>query len=123
MPPTHDQEELLNGKLAELLRGQGLDARPERRESGRRMDVVVDVGGARVVLEAEAGFSAAKRHEAVKDADARLKQGLTTVVFAVCYPDGAATDSLAQTKPIWAVCTRSELRSPPAGRNRSPDLS
>ena len=109
MPPTHDQEELLNGKLAELLAAQGLDARAERRESGRRMDVVVDVGGARVVLEAEAGFSAAKRREAVKDADARLKQGLTTVVFAVCYPDGATTDTLAESKPIWAARTRSEL--------------
>ena len=112
MPPAHDQEELLNGKLAELLRGQGLDARPERRESGRRMDIVVDIGGARVVLEAEAGFSAAKRREAVKDADARLRQGLTTVVFAVCYPDGATTETLAQARPIWAVRTRSELRSP-----------
>ena len=109
MPPTHDQEELLNGKLAELLAAQGLDARAERRESGRRLDIVVDVGGARVVLEAEAGFSAAKRREAVKDADARLRQGLTTVVFAVCYPDGATTDSLAESKPIWAARTRSEL--------------
>ena len=109
MPPSHDQEELLNGKLAELLVEQGLDARPERRESGRRMDIVVDVGGARVVLEAEAGFSAAKKREAVKDADARLKQGLTTVVFAVCYPDGATTDTLAESKPIWAARTRSEL--------------
>ena len=111
MPPTHDQEELLNGKLAELLREQGLDARAERREGGRRMDVVVDVGGARVVLEAEAGFSAAKQREAVKDADARLKQGLTTVVFAVCYPDGATTETLAQVKPIWAVRIRSDLGS------------
>ena len=112
MPPAHDQEELLNGKLAELLREQGLDARAERRESGRRMDIVADIGGARVVLEAEAGFSAAKRREAVKDADARLKQGLTTVVFAVCYPDGATTETLAQARSIWAVRTRSELRSP-----------
>ena len=109
MPPAHDQEELLNGKLAELLAAQGLDARAERRESGKRMDVVVDVGGARVVLEAEAGFSAAKKREAVKDADARLKQGLTTVVFAVCYPDGATTDTLAESKPIWAARTRAEL--------------
>ena len=71
--PTHDQEELLNGKLAELLREQGLDARPERRESGRRMDIVV---------------------------------------FAVCYQDGATTETLAEAKPIWAVRTRSELRGP-----------
>ena len=52
----HDQEELLNGKLAELLAEHGLDARAERREAGKRIDVVVDVGGARVVLEAETGF-------------------------------------------------------------------
>ena len=110
MPPTHDQEELLNGKLAELLREQGLDARAERREGGRRMDVVVDVDGARVVLEAEAGFSAAKQREAVKDADARLKQGLTTVVFALCYPSDSTTGNLPDTKMIWAVRTRSELR-------------
>ena len=109
MAVGHDQEELLNGRLAELLVGQGLEARAERREGGRRMDVVVDVGGARVVLEAEAGFSAAKRREAIGDADRRLQQGLTTVVFAVCYPDGSTTDSLAQAKPIWTVRTRSEL--------------
>ena len=42
----HDQEELLNGKLAELLVEHGLDARAERREAGKRIDVVVDVGGA-----------------------------------------------------------------------------
>ena len=114
---AHDQEELLNGKLAELLAGQGLEARAERREGGRRMDVVVDVGGARVVLEAETGFSAAKRREAIGDADRRLKQGLTTVVFAVCYPDGSTTDSLAQAKPIWTVRTRSELGDD-AGRAR-----
>ena len=115
MPPSHDQEELLNGRLAELLREQGLDARAERREGGRRMDVVVDVGGARVVLEAETGFSAAKRREAIGDADRRLKQGLTTVVFAVCYPDGATTETLAEAKPIWAARTRSELSGGAAG--------
>ena len=120
MPPSHDQEELLNGKLAELLAAQGLDARAERRESGRRMDIVVDVGGARVVLEAEAGFSAAKRREAVKDADARLRQGLTTVVFAVCYPDGATTDTLAQAKPIWSARTRSELSGDATARWSEP---
>ena len=70
---AHDQEELLNGKLAELLAEQGLDARPERRGSGRCMD---------------------------------------TVVFAVCYPGEATMDSLAQARPIWAVRTRAELRSP-----------
>ncbi len=35
---AHDQEELLNGKLADLLREQGLDARPERREAVKDAD-------------------------------------------------------------------------------------
>ena len=88
MPAKHDQEELLNGKLAE----QGRDARAERRESGRRMDVVVDVGVAQVVLEAEAGFSAARRKEAISDTDRRLKQGLTTAAVA-CYSAGATKEA------------------------------
>ena len=120
MPPTHDQEELLNGKLAELLREQGLDARAERWESGRRMDVVVDVEGARVVLEAETGVSTAKRKEAVGDADRRLRQGLTTVVFALCYPNDSTTDSLPDAKLIWAVRTRAELRGGAAARWSEP---
>lgn len=104
-----DYEPLLNKRLAELLAGQGLDARAESREAGKQMDVVADIDGARVVLEAETGFSAAKRREAIKDADRRLKQGLTNIVFAVCYPDRSTTGSLADAELIWTVRTRSDL--------------
>ena len=117
--PPHDQEELLNGKLAELLAEHGLDARAERREAGKRIDVVVDVGGARVVLEAETGFSAAKRREAIGDADRRLKQGLTNVVLATCYPDGSTVESLPHARPIWTVRTHAQLGQPPGNASWS----
>lgn len=61
-------------------------------ESGKRMDVVVDDGGAGIVLEAEAGFNAARRKEAISDTDRRLKQGLTTTAIA-CYSAGATKEA------------------------------
>ena len=103
MPP-HTQEEILNGKLAELLTAQDVPAKPEQREGGKRMDVVADVDGLRVVLEAETGFH--RKQQAIKDADARLKQGLTTIVFALCYPDGVTTDSLADATLTWTLRTK-----------------
>ena len=102
--PKHEQEELLNGELANLLSAQGLHARPERRESGKRMDVVAEADGLRIVLEAETGFK--RKPQAIKDATARLKQGLTTVVFAVCYPEGATVESLANATMTWAMLTK-----------------
>ena len=102
--PTHTQEEILNAKLAELLTAQEVPANPERRERGKRMDVVADVDGLRVVLEAETGFR--RKKQAIKDADARLKQGLTTIVFALCYPDGVTTESLADATLTWTLRTK-----------------
>ena len=102
---THDQEELLNAALADLLTTHGVSAKAERRERGRRMDVVADVDGLRVVLEAETGFE--RRAQAIRDADARLRQGLTTVVLAVCYPVGATANTLAEAQLTWTVRQRS----------------
>ena len=65
------------------------------------MDVVADVEGLRVVLEAETGFH--RRAQAIKDADARLRQKLATVVFAVCYPDGVTEDNLTEATLTWTV--------------------
>ena len=67
------------------------------------MDVVADVDGLRVVLEAETGHH--RRQQAIKDADARLRQELTNIVFAVCYPDNATTDNLADGTLLWTVRT------------------
>ena len=87
--------------MALLLTEQGVAADFEQRAGRRRMDVVADVEGLRVVLEAETGFN--RKAQAIKDADARLRQRLATVVFAVCYPDGTTEDNLAQAILTWTV--------------------
>ncbi len=97
----HDQEELLNGELARLLTLHGAPSSPERRAGARRIDVTANIDGLRVVLEAETGFD--KKQQAIRDADARLRQGLTAVVFAVCYPEGATTQSLEDSTLTWTV--------------------
>ena len=95
------QEDFQNRALAQLLTQQGVAADFERRAGRRRMDVVAEVDGLRVVLEAETGFH--RKAQAIKDADARLHQKLATVVFAVCYPDGVTEDNLAEATLIWTL--------------------
>ena len=106
-PSKGAYEPLLNNELARLLTDAGAPAEVEQRgEGGKRMDVVATVDGTGVVLEAETGFG--KKRQALKDADARLGQGLTTLVFAVCYPDGATVDALADATLTWTLRTRAE---------------
>ncbi len=95
------QEDFQNRALALLLNKQGVAADFEQRGGRRRMDVVAEVDGLRVVLEAETGFH--RKAQAIKDADARLRQKLATVVFAVCYPEGATEDNLAEATLTWTV--------------------
>ena len=95
------QEDFQNRALAHLLTERGVAADYEQRAGRRRMDVVADVEGLRVVLEAETGFD--HKAQAIKDADARLRQRLATVVFAVCYPDGVTEDNLAEATLTWTV--------------------
>ena len=107
---TIKQEDFTNRALALLLQAQGLAADYEQRGGRKKMDVVVDVEGLRVVLEAETGFH--RKAQAIKDADARLRQRLTTVVFAVCYPDGVTEDNLASATLTWTL--RSKAGEPVA---------
>ena len=95
------QEDFQNRALAQLLTQQGVAADFERRAGRKRLDVVADVEGLRVVLEAETGFH--RKSQAIKDADARLHQKLATVVFAVCYPDGVTEDNLAEATLTWTL--------------------
>ena len=95
------QEDFKNRVLAHLLTDRGIPADFEQRAGRKRMDVVADVEGLRVVLEAETGFH--RRAQAIKDADARLRQRLATVVFAVCYPDDVTEDNLAEATLTWTV--------------------
>ena len=95
------QEDFKNRALAHLLTERGVPSDFEQRAGRRRMDVVADVEGLRVVLEAETGFH--RKAQAIKDADARLRQRLTTVVFAVCYPDDVTEDNLPEATLTWTV--------------------
>ena len=98
------QEDFQNRALAKLLQERGISADFEQRSGRKRMDVVADVDGLRIVLEAETGFH--RKAQAIKDADARLRQKLTTVVFAVCYPTGVTEDNLADALLTWTVRTK-----------------
>ena len=95
------QEDFQNRALAHLLCERGIEADYEKRRGRRRIDVVAEVEGLSVVLEAETGFH--RKAQAIKDADARLRQKLATVAFAVCYPVGVTEDNLAEATLTWTV--------------------
>ena len=95
------QEDFQNRALALLLRKQGLMTDFEQRAGRKRMDVVAQVDGLRIVLEAETGFH--RKSQAIKDADARFRQGLTVAVFAVCYPEGATEENLGDSTLTWTL--------------------
>ncbi len=95
------REDFQNRALAQLLTAQGVPSDYEQRAGRKRMDVVATVDGLRVVLEAETGFH--RKAQAIKDADARLRQQLTTVVFAVCYPEGVTEENLAAATLTWTM--------------------
>ena len=98
------QEDFTNRALAKLLKEQGLETDFEQRAGRKKMDVVAHVDGLRVVLEAETGFH--RKSQAIKDADARLTQRLTTAVFAVCYPAGVTEETLRDANLTWTLRTR-----------------
>ena len=101
---TREHEQTLNVQLADELRALSLNARPEVAQAGRRrIDVEVRIGPVLVAVEAEQGQSRAKQAEAIRDADARLQQGLAQCAVAVCYPDGATRETLASENLQWTV--------------------
>ncbi len=87
-------ESTLNTWLAEALRRRGLDAREESGQGGgKRLDVEVRFDQIKIALEAEQGYSPAKKASAIKDADSRLRDDLADCAIAICYPDGLWTAS------------------------------
>ena len=98
------QEEFHNRVLAQLLTEHGVAADYEERRGRRKLDVVAEVDGLEVVLEAETGFE--RKAQAIKDADARLRQKLAIVAFAVCYPVGVTEDTLRDATLAWTVRTK-----------------
>ena len=112
------QEEFKNRALAKLLTEHGVAADFEQRRGRKRMDVVAEVDGLRVALEAETGYR--RKAQAIKDADARLRQRLATVVFAVCYPESATEENLADATLTWTVRVK---QGEPAGEWSTGDVT
>ena len=89
-------------RLGALLRDVGVaDVSAEDRQAGRRqIDVRVRVGHVVVAVEAEI----ANRAGAIRDAQARLDQGLASRAVAVSYPSGLrVSDFDTSTEVEWAV--------------------
>ncbi len=99
---AHDDEQLLNGQLATLLSEHGLSAQAERRIGKKKIDVEVRLDGLTVMLEAEAD----NQKQAIKEAEGRLRDGLTSIVFAINYTAGLTVDSFGQgTRLDWSLRT------------------
>ena len=98
---TNKQEDFLNRALALLLGQHGVATDYEQRAGRKRMDIVANVDGLRIVLEAERGFG--RKAQAIKDADARLRQGLTVAVFALCYPHDVTEQNLGDATLTWTL--------------------
>ena len=110
-----DYEPLLNGRLADLLTAQGVQARAERIQKGstKQIDVTVDVEHVKVALEAEID----NEPGALKDAHRRLQQATAGQVVvdeavAVVYPAGLTVQAFgADTEISWAVLPEPDFDS------------
>ena len=98
---TNKQEEFTNRALAKLLTARGVQSDYEQRRGRKKIDVVATVEELHIALEAETGFD--RKAQAIKDADARLRQNLAAAVFAVCYPKGITEDTLAEATLTWTL--------------------
>ena len=117
MPGEH--EHTLNVWTAGLLRSlYGLDARQEQTQAGgKRIDIEVRIGPVKIALEAEQGQGAAKRREAISDADKRLEQKNADCAIAVCYPDGIASeDQIPDSRMLWTIRAPNGLIEPEKAR-------
>jgi len=79
------REEAINVLLGSLLAGRGLDANAETIKAGGRPDVLINLGGLKLVLE---GRQSNLRNVLYDDAEARIDDGLADFSIAVLYPAG-----------------------------------
>ena len=117
MPGEH--EHTLNVWTAGLLRSlYGLDARQEQTQAGgKRIDIEVRIGPVKIALEAEQGQGAAKRREAISDADNRLKQKNADCAIAVCYPEGiTGEEQIPDSRMLWTIRAPNGLVEPENAR-------
>lgn len=103
-------ESTLNTWLGEALQAHGLNAKPESAQGGgKRLDVEVSYEGITIALEAEQGYSTAKKASALKDADARLRDDLAECAVAICYQEGIGSSAeLHASEILYALRTRKD---------------
>lgn len=76
-------EETINVHLATLLADRGLDAAAETIQTGARPDVLVLLGGLKLVIE---GRSEKRRESLMRDASERVAEGLADIAIGLLYP-------------------------------------
>ncbi len=86
--PRRFREEAINVQLGNLLAARGLEATAETIEAGGRPDVLIILGGLKLVLE---GRTEAQRQSLMRDAQARVEEGLADMAMAIVYPRGLET--------------------------------
>jgi len=86
--PRRFREEAINVQLGNILAARGLEATAETIEAGGRPDVLIILGGLKLVLE---GRAEAQRQSLMRDAQARVEEGLADMAMAIVYPRGLET--------------------------------
>ena len=98
--------------------------RSRNRLAGGRIDVAVRIGPVKIAFEAEQGQTAAKRREAIKDADTKLKRKNADCAIAVCYPDGISSEEqIPDSRMLWTIRDPGNLVPATKARWSSADLS
>ena len=81
-------ENPLNTRLCDILVDYGIHAEAEVKQPDMSsIDVRCKIDDHVVAIEAEHGYSSAKKKEAIGDADAKIKRNVCDVAIALVYPD------------------------------------
>jgi hypothetical protein len=87
------REEVINVELAKFLSSRGLEAHAETIERRSLPDVLIHLGGLKLVIE---GRAASRPASLMADAERRISDGLADLSMAVLYPEGLnSADSMA----------------------------
>jgi len=95
---VNKHERILNERLADLLRDEGLQAEGEspvgwvdkrkKKPVRGQIDVKIDLPSGQVIVAIEAKNGYGNKNAALNDAKKRIDDGTAQIGIAVCYPDG-----------------------------------
>jgi hypothetical protein len=77
------REEVINVELAELLKRYNLQADPETIRKGNKPDVIINMGGLKVIIEGRFGQEQSLR----RDVRRRIEEGIADISLGILYPD------------------------------------